>query len=110
MSCENDISNKAQELEIEMKKAIHEFIESSQDKLTLEQWREDVKGKIINYRDYQEMSVRESCKATFNHLKQRQDVDDKQQNYKKIFLKKATNFVLTQKINKIDFDAAFEKE
>ncbi|XP_046849926.1 interferon-induced very large GTPase 1-like [Xenia sp. Carnegie-2017] len=110
MSSKKRIFAKAEELKTKMEKEMQTFFESSEDKSTLEQWKEDVMDKIKRYKRNQEASVIENCEATFHHLQQKQDVEEMKKNYEKQLLDRAKKLVSTQKTNdEEECKAAFQK-
>ncbi|XP_046849925.1 uncharacterized protein LOC124443517 [Xenia sp. Carnegie-2017] len=99
ISSKSRIIEKAEELKTKMEKEMQTFFESSEDKSTLEQWKEDVMVKIKTYKRNQEASVIENCEATFHHLQQQQDVEEMKKNYEKQLLERAKYLVSTQRTN-----------
>ena len=78
-------------MEIEMKV----FFETSEDKKTLEQWKENVMNKISQYKENQQIAITRYCEATFYFLQDRQDVEEKKQTYEKELLQKAKTFIIS---------------
>ncbi|XP_046851638.1 interferon-induced very large GTPase 1-like isoform X2 [Xenia sp. Carnegie-2017] len=111
MSSKKRIIAEAEELKTKMEKEMRTFFESSEDRSTLEQWKEDVMDKIKRYKRNQEASVIENCEATFHHLQQKQDVEEMKKNYEKQLVDRAKNLVPSQKTNdEEECKAAFQKE
>ncbi|XP_046850919.1 interferon-induced very large GTPase 1-like [Xenia sp. Carnegie-2017] len=110
MSNKRRIFAEAEELKTKMEKEMQMFFESSEDKSTLDQWKEDVMDKIKRFKRNQESSVIENCEATFHHLQQQQDVEERKKNYEKQLLDRAKNLVSSQKTNdEEECKAAFQK-
>ena len=76
-------------MEIEMKI----FFETSEDKATLEQWKENVMYKIVQSKENQLMTVTKNCLAAFRYWQNRQDVEEKKQTYEKELLQNARRFI-----------------
>ena len=97
-----------EKMEIEMKV----FFETSEDKATLEQWKENVMNKIEQFKENQLEVVTKNCLAAFNYWQNRQDVDEKKQTYEKELLQKVKKFITsahyTDDVEKCK--AAFEQE
>jgi hypothetical protein len=97
-----------EKMEIEMKV----FFETSEDKATLEQWKENVMNRIEQFKENQLMAVTKNCLAAFNYWQNRQDVEEKKQTYEKELLQKAKMFITsahyTDDVEKCK--AAFQQE
>ena len=109
-----DIRDEAEALAKEMEDAMEVFYEKSEDKATLEQWRENTFNKIKQQKENQVMEVIRNCKATFNHWENRQKlVIEKEQIYRDELLKKAKKFITTSADNTKDEEqckAKFQQE
>jgi predicted transcriptional regulator len=77
-SSENSIRQEAHRLGEEMKKKMEKFFETSEDRATLDQWKENVMNRIVELKENQESEVNKTCKATFNFLQNQQDVEKKE--------------------------------
>ncbi|XP_028412837.1 interferon-induced very large GTPase 1-like [Dendronephthya gigantea] len=106
------IGKEAAALGQKMETAMDVFFETSEDKVTLEQWRGNIMKKIIQMQDNQSMEVTNNCLAAYNYWQNRQDVDEKKQSYQNELLQKAKKLI-TSAQNTGDtekFLAAFEHE
>ena len=106
------ILKEATELGKKMKTAMKSFFETSEDKATLEQWRENIMMKITKMQENQKSDVHDYCLAAYRYLQDRQDVDEKKQKIEDELLEKAKNFI-TSAQNTDDTElclAAFEQE
>ncbi len=106
------IREEAEELRKKMEIEMNVFFETSEDKTTLEQWKENVMNKIVQFKENQQMAVTRNCSATFYYLQDRQDVEEKKQTYEKELLQKAKKFIISAQ-NTDDAEkckAAFEQE
>ena len=106
------IHEEAEELRKKMEIEMKVFFETSEDKATLEQWKENVMNKIVQFKDNQQRAVSMNCRATYDYLQNRQDVEEKKQKYEKGLLQKARKFI-TSAHNTDDVQkckAAFEQE
>ena len=107
------ICEQAEKLEIEMKKEMKIFFETSEDKVTLEQWKENVMNKIVQFKENQLMAVTKNCQESFRYWQNRwQDVEEMKQTYEKKLLHRARNF-MTSPRNSDDIQKckeAFEQE
>ncbi|XP_046850914.1 interferon-induced very large GTPase 1-like [Xenia sp. Carnegie-2017] len=111
MSSKKRIFAKAEQLKTKMEKEMQTFFQSSEDKSTLEQWKKGVMDKIKRYKRNQEASVIENSEATFHHLQQQQDVEERKKVYEKQLLSRAKNLVSTQKTNdEEECKATFQRE
>ncbi|XP_046849939.1 interferon-induced very large GTPase 1-like [Xenia sp. Carnegie-2017] len=87
------IRESAKEFQRKMENSIKSFIENSEDRSTLEQWEENVMNRIEQHKENHQTTAMRSCQATFNHLQQLQEVEDKKQKYKKQLLERARTFI-----------------
>ncbi|XP_046849930.1 interferon-induced very large GTPase 1-like [Xenia sp. Carnegie-2017] len=111
MSNKRRIFAEAEELKMKMEKEMQTFFESSEDKSTLEQWKEDVMEKIKRYKRNQVASVIENCEATFHHLQQQQDVEEMKKIFEMQLLCRAKKLMSSQKTNdEEECKATFQKE
>ncbi|XP_046850913.1 interferon-induced very large GTPase 1-like isoform X2 [Xenia sp. Carnegie-2017] len=107
-----NIRKRAEDLKKKMKNSMKSFFEGSEDSSTLEQWKENIMSRILQHKENHQMTVIKSCEATFNHLQQRQEVEEKKQKYEKQLLQKARTFI-TSAQNADDVEkcnAAFQQE
>ena len=89
------IREEAEELRKKMEMEMQVFFETSEDKTTLEQWKENVMRKISQHKENQQTTVTRNCEATFSYLQDRQDVEEKKQAYEKELLQKAKTFIIS---------------
>ena len=89
------IREEAEELRKKMEIEMQVFFETSEDKTTLEQWKENVMHKISQFKENQQIAITRSCAATFSYLQDRQDVEEKKQAYEKELLQKAKMFIIS---------------
>ena len=92
---EKQIPKKAEELRRKMENQMKEFFETSEDKATLEQWKENITRKIERLKDNVMMTITDNCLATFKYLQNRQDVEEKKQSYQQELLQKAKEFIIS---------------
>ena len=88
------------------------FFETSEDKATLEQWKENMMNKIVQFKENQLMAVMQNCQALFQYWQNRHDVEEMKQTYEKELLQRARNFI-TSAHNTDDIQKckrAFEQE
>ncbi|XP_046850911.1 interferon-induced very large GTPase 1-like isoform X2 [Xenia sp. Carnegie-2017] len=107
-----NIRKEAEDLKKKMENSMKSFFESSEDSSTLEQWKENIMNRILQYKENHQMTVMKSCEATFNHLQQRQEVEEKKLKYEKQLLQRARAFI-TSGQNTDDMEkckAAFQQE
>ncbi|XP_046849933.1 interferon-induced very large GTPase 1-like [Xenia sp. Carnegie-2017] len=107
-----NIRKEAEDLKKKMENSMKSFFESSEDSSTLEQWKENIMNRILQYKENHQLTVMKSCEATFNHLQQRQEVEEKKLKYEKQLLQKARTFI-TSGQNTDDMEkckAAFQQE
>ena len=106
------IREEAEEVRRKMEISMKIFFETSEDKVTLEQWKENVMNKIGQSMENQQMTVTNNCLAAFNYWQNRQDVEEKKQTCEKELLQKAKKFITSA--NYTDdaekCKAAFEQE
>jgi hypothetical protein len=88
-----EIREKAEELGRKMEKAMEDFFETSEDKTTLEQWKENIMNKTKYLKDCQMMEVTRNCQAALHYWQSRQEVDIKKQTCKNVLLTKARKFI-----------------
>ena len=89
------IREEAEELRSKMEIEMKAFFETSEDKTTLEQWKENVMNKISQFKENQQIAITRNCEATFSYLQDRQDVEEKKQTYEKELLQKAKKFIIS---------------
>ena len=89
------IREEAEELRGKMEIQMKVFFETSEDKATLEQWKENIMNKIEQLKENQLTSITNNCSATFHYLQNRQDVEEKKQTYEKELLQKAKKFIIS---------------
>ena len=107
-----EIREQAEKLRRDMEKEMKIFFETSEDKATLEQWKENMMNKIVQLKENQLMAVMQNCQASFKYWQNRQDVEEMKQTYKKKLLQRARNFI-TSTHNTDDIQkckGAFEQE
>ncbi|XP_046850916.1 interferon-induced very large GTPase 1-like isoform X2 [Xenia sp. Carnegie-2017] len=112
MRSKYDILKLADDLKKEMEISMKNFFESSEDSSTLEQWKENIMNRILQHKENYQMTVMKKCEAIFNHLQQRQEIEEKKQKYEKQLLQKAQTFI-TSGQNTDDVEkckAAFQQE
>ena len=106
------IREEAEKLREKMAIEMKVFFETSEDKATLEQWKENVMNKIIQFKENQQMMVTTNCLAAFRYWQNRQDVEEKKQTYENELLQKAKKFITsaqyTDDVEKCK--AAFDEE
>jgi hypothetical protein len=94
------IHDEAETLGKEMENAMKQFFEASEDKTTLEQWRENVMNKIKQDKEIQMMQVKKNCLANLHHWENRQKVEEKKQTYRKELIQKANEFITSAQSTK----------
>ena len=87
------IREEAEALREKMEVQMKVFFETSEDKATLEQWKENIMNKIEQLKENQLTSITSNCSATFHYLQNRQDVEE--QTYEKELLQKAKKFIIS---------------
>ncbi|XP_028403164.1 interferon-induced very large GTPase 1-like [Dendronephthya gigantea] len=97
LKLEKGINREAGNFAAKMKKEMKNFIETSEDNAILEQWREVIMNKIEQEKDIQVMEVSKDCKATFDHVRNLQDVKEKQKIYESELINKAREFITSAK-------------
>ena len=97
-----DIHNKAEGLAREIERAMEDFFETSEDKETLEQWRQNIVNRIKQQKENQVMDVKRSCSATFNNWENRQKLVEKKQIYAGELFERAKQFITTSADNTKD--------
>ena len=105
---EMKIAEEAEEIKKKLEKAMEDFFETSEDKATLEQWRENIMKKIEQHKESQVLEVTRNCLATFNHLQDRQDVEEEKLKYEKNLLATAREFITSR--NELENPLNFEEE
>ncbi len=93
---EMQIRDEAESLKKKLEEAMEHFFETNEDKVTLEQWRENVMNRIVQHKENQVNEVTRNCSATFHYLQDRQDVDERRQIYEKQLLEKARQFITSR--------------
>ena len=88
-----EIRKEAEALGTRMKNEMTVFFETSEDKTTLEQWKQNVMNKIVQFKENQITEVGNVLKETLRYWQNRQDVDEKKQIYEKRLLQKAKKFI-----------------
>ena len=107
-----EIREQAEKLRRDMEKEMKMFFETNEDKATLEQWKESMMNKIVQFKENQLMAVMQNCQASFQYWQNRQDVEEMKQTYEKKLLQRARNFI-TSAHNTDDIQkckAAFKQE
>ena len=107
-----EIREQAEKLGMTMEKEMKIFFETSEDKATLEQWKENVMNKIVQFKENQLMAVTQNCQASFEYWQNQQDAEEMKQTYEKKLLQRARNFI-TSAHNTDDIQKckrAFEQE
>ena len=107
-----EMREQAEKLRRDMEKEMKIFFETSEDKATLEQWKENMMNKIVQFKENQLMAVMQNCQASFKYWQNRQDVEEMKQTYEKKLLQRARNFI-TSAHNTDDIQKckrAFEQE
>jgi hypothetical protein len=110
---EKDIRDNAEALAKKIEAAMEDFFETSEDKATLEQWRQNVVNGIKQQKENQVMEVTKNCSATFAYWENRQNVEEKKKNYRDMLLEKARMFIITSTNNTKDEEqckAEFQQE
>jgi hypothetical protein len=97
-----DIRDNAEALAKEIEAAMEVFFETSEDKATLEQWRQNVVNRIKQQKENQVMEVTKNCSATFAHWENLQNVEEKEKFYRDELLEKARMFIRTSANNTKD--------
>ncbi|CAB4008032.1 interferon-induced very large GTPase 1-like, partial [Paramuricea clavata] len=69
------------------------FFETNEDKATLEQWKENVRIKIIQTKENQVMEATKKLKAAYQYLENRHEADKKKQTYETELLQTAKEFI-----------------
>ena len=111
-SIEKRIHLEAEGIERKMKEVMENFIDTSEDKAILEQWREYIMKKITQQKEMQEMEIKKNCTSAFNYLQDRQDAAEKERIYKEELIRNARKFITsardTQDVEKCK--EAFDQE
>ena len=107
------IHNKPEGLAREIERSMEDFFETSEDKETLEQWRQNIVNRIKQQKENQVMEVTKNCSAIFTHWENRQKVEKKKEIYRDELLEKVRMFIRTSADNTKDekqCKAEFQRE
>ena len=89
------IREEAEALRSKMEIRMKDFIETNEDKATLEEWKENIMSKIKQLKENQMSSINSNCWATFHYLQDRQNIEEKKKSYEKYLIEKAKKFIIS---------------
>ncbi|XP_028403272.1 interferon-induced very large GTPase 1-like [Dendronephthya gigantea] len=106
------IPREAEDIGVKMKEVMENFIDNSEDKAILEQWREYIINKINQHKEMQAMEISKNCTSAFNYLQNRQDAAEEERIYKEKLIRNARKFITSARDTEDSekCKAAFDKE